>query len=233
LPRAPLRVPALLVLAFGTSYVLARWALSGASIVRSSRLLRALSTTGLPTTSDVTILETPDTVCMAAGLLRPQVLVSRGLLARLGERGQAVVLEHERAHIRRRDALVTSLVRFCVPLHVPGIGTWLVREVEIAAEQVCDEETGARMGDRLAVAEAILAVERLAHGNRKQIVPAGAVGFGDCAVARRVESLLEEPRRPRSLRPLGFVLALALVAALLGSSRLHHTTESLISVIAH
>jgi hypothetical protein len=113
------------------------------------------------------------------------------------------------------------------------VGSWLVREIEIAAEQACDEETGVHVGDRMAVAEAILAVERLAQSNRSQTVPAGAVGFGDCAVARRVESLLKEPKLPRSLWPLGLVLALALVAALLGSSSLHHTTESLISVIAH
>lgn len=232
LPRGPLNLAALLVLVFATTYLLARWALSGASIFRSSRLLRALSATGLPTANDVTILETSEAVCMAAGLLRPRVLVSRGLLERLGEDGQAIVFEHERAHIRRRDALVASLVRFCVPLHVPGVGSWLLRELEIAAEQACDEETGARIGDRTKVAEAILAVERLAQLTPRGMRP-GAVGFGDCAVIRRVESLLEEPKAPRSLRLLGVALGLAMAAVLLCSSSLHHTTESLISVIAH
>lgn len=169
---------------------------------------------------------------MAGGLLRPRVLVSRGLLEQLGEDGQTVVFEHERAHIRRRDALVASLVRFCVPLHVPGVGTWLLREIEIAAEQACDEETGTRIGDRTKVAEAILAVERLAQLTPESLLP-GAVGFGDCAVIRRVESLLAEPKAPRSLRPLGAALCLVMAAVLLGSSTLHHTTESLISVIAH
>lgn len=233
LPRGPLSVPALLVPVFATTYLLARWGLSGAAIFRSSRLLRALTATGVPTANDVTILETSEAVCMAGGLLRPRVLVSRGLLAQLAEDGQAVVFEHERAHIRRRDALVASLVRFCVPLHVPGVGTWLLREIEIAAEQACDEETGALIGDRIRVAEAILVVERLAQSAPAGTVPAGAVGFGDCAVIRRVESLLEEPKAPRSLRPLGIALSLAIVAVLLGSTTLHHTTESLISVIAH
>jgi Zn-dependent protease with chaperone function len=155
LPRGPLSLPALLVLVFATSHVLARWVLSGAAILRSSRLLRALGATGLPTDENVTVLETSEAVCLAAGLLRPKVLVSRGLLEQLGEGGRAVVLGHERAHIRRRDALVASLVRLCVPVHVPGIGSWLVREIEIAAEQACDEETGARVGDRTTVAETI------------------------------------------------------------------------------
>lgn len=233
LPRASLNAPALLSLVFAGSYVLARWVLSSAAVLRSSRLLRTLATTALPTTNDVAVLETRDTVCMAAGLLRPLVLVSRGLLERLGEGGQAVVFEHERAHIRRRDALVTSLVRLCLPLHVPGVGSWLVREIEIAAEQACDEETGARVGDRTAVAEVILAVERLARGNSFGAAPAGAVGFGDCAVARRVESLLEEPKPPKALWPLGAILSLSILAALLASTSVHHTTESLISVIAH
>ncbi len=170
---------------------------------------------------------------MAAGLIRPRVLVSRGLLEQLDEDGQAIVFEHERAHIRRRDALIASLVTFCVPLHVPGVGRWLLREIEIAAEQACDEETGARIGDRTRVAEAILAVERLAQRAPPGLVPAGAVGFGDCAVVRRVESLLADPRAPRSLWPAGVALGLVMLAMLLGSSSLHHTTESLISVIAH
>jgi len=233
LPRGPLNAPSLLLLVFVTAYLLASWAMSGAAIFRSSRLLRALTATALPTVDDVTILETSEAVCMAGGLLRPRVFVSRGLLTQLGEGGQAVVFEHERAHIRRRDALVASLVRLCVPLHVPGVGSWLLREIEIAAEQACDEETGAHIGDRVRVAEAILVVERLAQSAPAGAVPAGVVGFGDCAVVRRVESLLEEPTAPRSLRLVGIALSLASVAVLLGSSTLHHTTESLISVIAH
>jgi Zn-dependent protease with chaperone function len=232
LPRGPLSMSAVLVLVFVTTYLSARWALSGASVFRSSRLLRALTATGLPIAHDVTILETSAAVCMAGGLLQPRVLLSRGLLEQLGDERQAIVLEHERAHVRRRDALVASLVRFCVPLHVPGVGPWLLREIEVAAEQACDEETGARIGDRTRVAETILAVERLAQltpGSRLQ----GAVGFGHCAVVRRVESLLEEPKAPRSLRVLGVSLGLGMAGILLGSNALHHTTESLISVIAH
>lgn len=233
LPRVPLSLPAPLLLVFATSYVLGRWALWGVSVFRSARLLRALISTGVPTGEDVTVVETSGVVCMAAGLLRPRVLVSRGLLNALGEDGQAVVFEHERAHICRRDALVASLVRLWVPLHVPGVGSWLLREIEIAAEQACDEETGARIGDRTRVAEAILAVERLAQSAPAAAAPLGAVGFGDCAVVRRVESLLGEPGAPRSLRAVGLALSLGVAAILLGSSALHHTTESLVSVIAH
>ena len=231
LPHGPLSLSALLFLVFATTYVSAQWALSGASVFRSSRLFRALTATGVPMAEDVTILETSAAVCMAGGLLRPRVLLSRGLLEQLGDERRAVVLEHERAHVRRRDALVTSLVRFCVPLHLPGLGPWLLREVEVAAEQACDEEAGARIGDRTRVAEAILAVERLAQLTPGSRLP-GAVGFGHCAVIRRVESLLEEPKAPRSLRALAVTVGLATAAALLGSNALHHTTESLIYTIA-
>jgi hypothetical protein len=186
LPRAPLNLPTLLLLVFATHYFLARSVLSGASVFRSSRLLRALAATGQATAKDVTVLDTSQAICMVAGLLHPRILVSRGLLEHLGEDGQAVVFGHERAHIRRRDTLVASLVRLCVPLHVPGVGQWLLREIEIAAEQACDEETGARIGDRTRVAEAILAVERLAQRAPASTMPVGAVGFGGCGVVRRV-----------------------------------------------
>lgn len=233
LPRVPLSLPALLAVVFATSYVFARWLLSAVSILQASRLLRALATTALPTAKDIAIVETSQAVCMAAGLLRPRVLVSRGLINRLDADGQAVVLEHERAHIRRRDVLVVSLARLCIPLHLPGVGRSLVREIEIAAEQACDEETGELIGDRTTVAETILAVERLAQSTPNGIMPAAAVGFGASAVGRRVESLLQEPKAPCSLRPLMVALGAFTVAVLLGSKDLHHTAESLISVIAH
>lgn len=219
-----------LVAALG--YVGARAALSAAGLLRATRALRALAKTGLRRRDlDVTVLETSRPVCLAAGLLTPRILLSRGLLESLGDDERAVVLAHERAHVRRRDALVAGVVRAGAAAHLPGAGRWLVRELAIAAEQACDEEAGALVGDRVAVASAILAVERAGlHAAARDVGPL-AVAFGERAVERRVESLLAEPTRPAPLRPFYVGLVLAAAALLVGSGGLHHATESLLSVL--
>ena len=144
-----------------------------------------------------------------------------------------MVLAHERAHVRRRDALVGSVVRALAVVHLPWVGRWLVQELEVAAEQACDEEAARFVTDRVTVAAAILTVERAAqHAATRALAPV-AVAFGARAVERRVEALLVEPEPPRSLRPLAISIGVGLVSVLVFADELHHLTESVLSVIAH
>jgi beta-lactamase regulating signal transducer with metallopeptidase domain len=183
----------------------------------------------------LTIVETAQPVCFAAGLFRPRVLLSRGLFEALNPHERAVVLAHERAHARRRDALLASLVRALALVHWPGVGRWLVQEFEVAAEQSCDEEAARFVGDRLSVAATILTVERAAQYAAQPSPRPGpiAVAFGARAVERRVEALLVEAVPEPSLRPLVIGIAVALLGVVIFADTLHHVTESVLSVIAH
>ncbi|WNG17428.1 M56 family metallopeptidase [Cystobacter fuscus] len=234
LPGSGIHLAWVLGLVFLVSYASLRVALGASDVVRAVRVLGALTRTGEPRRDlGVIVLETSRPVCLTAGLWRPRVLLSRGLLDSLGEEERAVVLAHERAHVRRRDALVASLVRALAVVHLPRVARWLVRELEIAAEQACDEDAARAVGDRVAVASAILSVERATrHAVAERLVPV-AVAFGQCAVARRVESLLAEPVPTRSLRGVALGLVAALMGVLGTSATLHHLTESLLSVVAH
>ncbi|ATB39664.1 hypothetical protein CYFUS_005109 [Cystobacter fuscus] len=234
LPRSGIHLAWVLGLVFVVSHVSLRAALGALDVVRAVRVLGALARTGEPRHElGVTVIETSRPVCLTAGLLRPRVFLSRGLLDSLGEEERAIVLAHERAHARRRDALVASLVRALGVFHLPPVARWLVRELEIAAEQACDEDAASAVGDRIAVASAILRVERATrHVVAGRLAPV-AVAFGQCAVERRVESLLAEPAPSRSLRGVALCLVAALVGVLGTSAGLHHLTESLLSVVAH
>jgi beta-lactamase regulating signal transducer with metallopeptidase domain len=203
-------------------------------MARAVRVLHVLAASG-QTRSDLgaTVLETSQPLCVAAGLLRPRILVSRGLLDSLSTEERAVVLTHERAHVRRRDALFAGLVRMLAALHLPVVARWLVGELDVAAEQACDEEAGELVGDRIAVASAILTVERALQSASAAPLAPIAVAFGRCAVERRVEALLCEPERPRSLRPILAWLGGAAIVVLASAAELHHVTESLLSFIAH
>lgn len=223
-----------LALVFVVSYAGARVLLFGTGVLRASRILNALTRTGLRRNDlGVVVLETPVPVCFAAGLWRPQVLISRGLLRWLDTAQRAIVLAHERAHVRRHDALIANVVRMCALWHVPVVARWLARELEIAAEQVCDEEAGTIVGDRIAVAEAILSVERAAQAQAAaMLAPSTAVAFGERAVERRVESLLRDPQPALPLLPVYAILCMSVATLLLCANGLHHATESVLSVIA-
>jgi Zn-dependent protease with chaperone function len=234
LPKVGINTGLMLGLVFLVSYALLRAALAASSVLRAVRVVAALAKTGEQRRDlCITIVETTQPVCLAAGLLRPRVLLSRGLFDSLSAEERTVILAHEQAHVRRLDAFVASFIRALAVAHLPWVGSRLVRELEIAAEQACDEEAAAAVTDRVAVAAAILTVERAAqHAAASQLDPV-AVAFGARAVERRVEALLTEPTPPRSLRALAVSLGVALVGVLVLADELHHLTESLLSVIAH
>jgi Zn-dependent protease with chaperone function len=234
LPKVGIDPELMLGLIFLLVFGAARAAFAISSTVRAVRALDALVRTGEERRDlGVTVIETAQPMCLAGGLWRPRVILSRGLLACLGENERAVVLAHERAHVRRRDALVASIARGLAAVHLPGVARWLVRELEIAAEQACDEEAACAVADRVAVASAILSVERAAQHAAHAPYVTATVAFGECAVARRVESLLAEAPPPGSLR--GAIMWLGVGAAgLLGlADQLHHVTESILSVVVH
>jgi Zn-dependent protease with chaperone function len=179
--------------------------------------------------SDVEVLDSELPWSFTAGLWRPRVHLASGLLAALPQPLLAAVLEHERAHARRRDPLLRITARALSWAHLPRLRRALLAELALASEQACDAEAGRRTGDRLAVAEAILAVERLLAGAP---APAGVSAFGGSSVPERVHALLaaEPPVARRAQARWG--TALALGAALALADPLHHATEHLLSLVA-
>ena len=235
LPQVGMSTPLVLGLVFVSFYAVLRAGIAAASVLRAERMLQSLIRTGERRIDlGVTILDATQPVCLAAGLINPCILMSRGLLDCLSDEERRVVLAHERAHVRRRDALMASVMRaFCV-VQLPWVARWLVQEAEIAAEQICDEAASHSVGDRVAVASAILTVERAAKLAVDEPLAPVAVAFGQCAVERRVESLLKDEISPRiPLRPAVTWLAVVTIGVLVAANELHHVTESLLSVVLH
>lgn len=178
------------------------------------------------------VLPSDQPLCLALGIVAPMVTVSQGLLDRIDRDAIGIVLEHERAHARRRDPLVRLLARVSTVLLRSGPRRRLLAALELAAERSCDEHAALRCGDRLRTASAILTVERAL-----QPVPAAVVGvaasIGGDTVPLRVEALLEEPiTRGHRSSPFGLV-AIAIALVLAASEPLHHLTESLLGALIH
>jgi len=171
---------------------------------------------------------------LAAGLWRPEIFVSRALAEALPPEALRAVVVHERAHARRRDALSRAVARAASLAHLPPLRRRLLAAHALAAERACDEAAGAALGDRLGVAEAILAVERL-HGAAGAATPAAAVfpAFegADGSVPARVRALLAPPPRPPTPGMRRREVVLVLAGLVLLAPALHHGVEHLLAAL--
>ncbi|MGH0037880.1 MAG: M56 family metallopeptidase [Myxococcota bacterium] len=226
-PTAELTATAALLLAAGIGALLLL-AGHGARQVAGARRIgapfAALCTTQLAPGVDRVVSERP--FSFTSGLLRPVAYVSSALCEALSPEALAVVVAHERAHVRRRDPLrwiAAATLSLALP---PAVRRELIGELELASEQACDEAAARAVGDRLRVAETLLAAERLMASADAGLRPAVA-GLGGSAVPARVRSLLDAPR-PRPRNRAG-TIALGLLAALaLAADPIHHGAEHLV-----
>ena len=157
------------------------------------------------------------------GLIRPRMVLSKGLVGLLNGQQRAVVEAHEQAHCARRDPLRLLLARFGALMHLPVVRRVLLREFLLATEQAADERAASEVGDRLTVAEAILAVAR-ANPHR-----VGDLAFTGSMIDQRVDALINNSGSLQ-LRGMLFMTTLALFSvAVLASPMVHHSLESFLS----
>jgi hypothetical protein len=202
----------------------------GAAVAWRSRRLRSSLELGAggALRSDVRLLDSPLPLCVTAGLLRPRIFVSERFAAGLPEAQLEVALEHERAHARRRDGLRKLAAAALSWPHLPALRGRLLGDLALACEQACDLEAAGRLGDRLRVAEAILAAERLAGGAASEV----ACAFGGSTVPERVLHLLEAaPPQPMGRRARRAWLAVAAAAAFALADPLHHLVEHALALL--
>ena len=148
-----------------------------------------------------------DVVVAAAGLHRPQVVVSAGALVALDDEELAASLDHERGHIERRHRFVLVLAQFLRALARPLPGTrTAMRELVYHLERDADGWAIARRHDPLALASAICKAATSSLGTTTGV----ATALGGGAATRRVRELAQP--RPLPGSGLGLrVLAAAMI----------------------
>jgi Zn-dependent protease with chaperone function len=203
----------------------------GWRVVRTRAALRSVASVAEGMEPDGTVrLRSPRPFAFTAGFARPAVYVSTGLRDALCPGDLTVVVEHERAHARRRDALTTWVAASLGVLHLPSTRRRLAADLQVACEQACDEEAALRVGDRVAVAAAIVRVARL----QGAAAPWPSVAFGGGDVEARVGALLAPEIAHRPLPRLPFWIAIATATlALLLAAPLHHAAETLVAFLTH
>ncbi len=167
-------------------------------------------------TGRVTLVQDAAPYAFAAGLLRPRVWLSTGLLDLLDEAELAAVLGHERHHLRRRDPLRVLATRSLVHglFFLPAAAALGNLYLE-AKEQEADAASGAGHDLAAALLKLVRAGAHLPAGANLAAANAGSV-------IGRIQRLLgSEPPKPKLDRALlqRTVLSLALAAALLLANR--------------
>ncbi|MGH0032938.1 MAG: M56 family metallopeptidase [Myxococcota bacterium] len=222
---ATLRTPLLVVVAVGATGLALALGAAAAQVARQRRQLARLAVAASPASDPrrrVVPSERP--FSFVAGLVRPEIWIASTLEEALPAAQLAVVLAHERAHLERHDPLRAVTAALLSWPHWPGVRRAILAELALASEQACDESAAARLGDRLRVAETLLAVERLL-GARAPVASPGSA-FGGSNVAARVRGLVGEPAPARLPGWVAWAAAILFAAALpAGSDALHHWTE--------
>lgn len=205
-----------------------------APLVRGLRVARRLvSNLELEPTSHsagTIVLPTSEPFCAAVGWAAPSIVVSRGFLRGMTSAHVEVAVAHESAHARRRDAWWTFAARASATLLPRAVAGPILAELDLATERACDEEAALATGDRIEVAEAILAGERLAL-RRVELLGAS---FGSTGTDVRIRALLaDEPPPPRGVSRWDLRAACVVVLVFASGGFLHHAAETIVGLAAH
>lgn len=192
--------------------------------LEGSALDRATRSAGLRP-EDVRIVEGLPSPAFTAGFFRPRIYVAHGLEALLSAEQIGAVVAHEAAHVRRRDPLRLSALRFlgCTLFYLPALRRLaddVADDAEIAADDAaahaaaCEDVPGDRA---ITLASALVEIARRWPSTSSAQLAVPAVGVtgtrGDDLLDRRVRRLLGEhvPVHThvtrRSLGAAGVVLA--------------------------
>jgi Zn-dependent protease with chaperone function len=146
----------------------------------------------------------------AAGLRRPQIVVSAGALLAFDDDELAASLDHERGHIARRHRYVLTLAGLflAVARGVPG-SRIAARELMFQLERDADRYAVARDHDPVVLASAIC---KAAKATAR---PAPSTALGGGVVTRRVQLLLNLDDGARACRGIGLLTLVPLMIALI------------------
>jgi hypothetical protein len=185
--------------------------------LESLRVVRSLSALSSDR-GEVRTVDMPGAFAATLGWWRPRAFVSTGVPAGI----RAVVVAHERAHVRHRDPVMRAAVQIGRALHLPGVARAIGRALHRAQEARADGEAAREIGDRTAVAEALVEMARLC---RSHPLPGATAFTGD--VEARVAELLDDRSAVRLGRAPMIAVAIAIAAGLgLGADHVHHALES-------
>ncbi len=130
--------------------------LASLGLWRSTRITRTMALLAdNPAGQEYRLIESQRLLACCVGILRPSVIVSSALAARVDAQQFAVILGHEHAHRHRMDNLRQLLAGLATLPWPARARRALLRELRLAAELSCDDAVASALGDRAYVAHCI------------------------------------------------------------------------------
>jgi bla regulator protein BlaR1 len=149
---------------------------------------------------------------MLVGAVRPRVVLPADFDVRYTMEERALVLAHERAHLRRGDALANALASGCLCLAwFNPLMYWAVAQFRFDQELACDASVLAATGAaRRRYADALLKAQIAADSVR--FVPAGCSWQSSHRLKQRI-AVLKRPTPSYMRRTFGVLLALSFIGS--------------------
>jgi Zn-dependent protease with chaperone function len=215
--------------------VLAILGIANASLAlrRASRTISTWTRSGEPIESNAPIpvlrISRMIPAMMAAGIVRPRVLLSGAAEFLLTPNELQTALNHELAHIRRRDNLKKLLLRFVAFPGMAGLESAWLEATEIAA----DDAAVSNAAEALDLAAALIKLSRLGPVETPAELTAALVYSPGAVMNARIERLigwsdhrLASPSRFSSWYGIGAALATVVIFAVTYSHLLVHVHEA-------
>lgn len=187
-------------------------------ISRERHLGQILNAVAPQSRGNFRLFDSSEALAFSAGVFKPWVFVSQGLVQNVSSEELKAIIEHEHAHGRRRDNLQRLLAFLCT---FPSLSQKrLLTDLNLAAEQCCDAAAARALDDPLLVAQVLVKVQKLqCRSARKELC-----GFDGSNIEARVDALLQPAKEPTPLL-LVVLLAGALGLIILAPEPLHHLVE--------
>ena len=183
---------------------------------------------------NIEIVEVADPIVAVVGSIRPRMVASRRAISECTELEFCQIVNHERAHLERRDNL-----RLLSVIISPDILAWTATGAEIAqrwrlaSEFHADERaTGADPNKRVALAAALIKVARLTTGTDR-VRPTLSMPVALDDIEGRVRALLSAPKNSHSAEIRGWLPAIGLLilaATVAAIHPVHRFAEVLIAL---
>ncbi|MES2623729.1 MAG: M48 family metalloprotease [Pseudomonadota bacterium] len=162
------------------------------------------------------------------GWLNSTIFITDGLLKLCSSKDIDIILEHEKAHARRKDNLRLLVGRLLVLVVPSFLSKKFTSDLQLFTEAACDFSTAEKHGP-LNVAETLLRIQRLSPQRFSYLHKAMVSSFTGSEVEGRVMLLLEgnTAAKAKKFRPLLFGVLLIVLSVLLVDP-LHHSVEWLL-----